>query len=158
MPGGALDDVFLSRWYSRDVDAGDWSEDDEFSDDYLDDDFDGDEYGEDELGEDEGYPESVSTIVRDHEKIGRNDPCPCGSGKKYKKCCYGKDKTAADASQPRATGQGIGGMGLRQQQFPIGTVAFYGPDGHERSDYRVVGYLKADAFAARARAALQPPP
>ena len=24
------------------------------------------------------------------EKIGRNDPCPCGSGKKYKKCCFGK--------------------------------------------------------------------
>jgi len=23
-------------------------------------------------------------------KIGRNDPCPCGSGKKFKKCCYGK--------------------------------------------------------------------
>ena len=23
----------------------------------------------------------------DEEKIGRNDPCPCGSGKKYKKCC-----------------------------------------------------------------------
>jgi preprotein translocase subunit SecA len=22
------------------------------------------------------------------EKVGRNDPCPCGSGKKYKKCCY----------------------------------------------------------------------
>ena len=26
------------------------------------------------------------------EKIGRNDPCPCGSGKKYKKCCLGKDE------------------------------------------------------------------
>lgn len=26
------------------------------------------------------------TVVRD-KKIGRNDPCPCGSGKKYKKCC-----------------------------------------------------------------------
>lgn len=26
------------------------------------------------------------------EKIGRNDPCPCGSGKKYKKCCMGKDE------------------------------------------------------------------
>lgn len=26
-------------------------------------------------------------IVRGHAKIGRNDPCPCGSGKKYKKCC-----------------------------------------------------------------------
>ena len=26
-------------------------------------------------------------LVRDYKKIGRNDPCPCGSGKKYKKCC-----------------------------------------------------------------------
>jgi hypothetical protein len=24
-------------------------------------------------------------------KVGRNDPCPCGSGKKYKKCCMGKN-------------------------------------------------------------------
>lgn len=24
------------------------------------------------------------------DKMGRNDPCPCGSGLKYKKCCYGK--------------------------------------------------------------------
>ena len=30
-------------------------------------------------------------IVRESPKIGRNEPCPCGSGKKYKKCC-GKDK------------------------------------------------------------------
>ena len=28
-----------------------------------------------------------TTIVREGEKVGRNDPCPCGSGKKYKKCC-----------------------------------------------------------------------
>ena len=28
-----------------------------------------------------------STVVRTGSKIGRNDPCPCGSGKKYKKCC-----------------------------------------------------------------------
>ena len=27
------------------------------------------------------------TIVRNEMKIGRNDPCPCGSGNKYKKCC-----------------------------------------------------------------------
>ena len=27
------------------------------------------------------------TVVNDHPKIGRNDPCPCGSGKKYKNCC-----------------------------------------------------------------------
>ncbi|MBU4001441.1 MAG: SEC-C domain-containing protein, partial [Proteobacteria bacterium] len=29
-------------------------------------------------------------LKRDHDKVGRNDPCPCGSGKKHKKCC-GKD-------------------------------------------------------------------
>lgn len=28
------------------------------------------------------------------QKIGRNDPCPCGSGKKYKHCCMGKKKEA----------------------------------------------------------------
>ena len=27
------------------------------------------------------------------QKVGRNAPCPCGSGKKYKKCCLGKDET-----------------------------------------------------------------
>lgn len=27
------------------------------------------------------------TVRREGPKIGRNDPCPCGSGKKYKKCC-----------------------------------------------------------------------
>ena len=26
-------------------------------------------------------------IVREEPRVGRNDPCPCGSGKKYKKCC-----------------------------------------------------------------------
>ncbi|MCX7025282.1 MAG: YchJ family protein [Spirochaetes bacterium] len=30
-----------------------------------------------------------TTIVRSEPKVGRNDPCPCGSGKKYKKCCCG---------------------------------------------------------------------
>ncbi len=33
-------------------------------------------------------PKVVETVVLDDEdRIGRNDPCPCGSGKKYKKCC-----------------------------------------------------------------------
>ena len=30
------------------------------------------------------------TVVRNEPKIGRNDPCPCGSGKKYKNCCMNK--------------------------------------------------------------------
>jgi|HubBroStandDraft_4_1064222.scaffolds.fasta_scaffold254198_2 tetratricopeptide (TPR) repeat protein len=33
-------------------------------------------------------------------KIGRNDLCPCGSGKKYKKCCMASDETAARAARP----------------------------------------------------------
>ncbi|MBQ1471948.1 MAG: SEC-C domain-containing protein, partial [Eubacterium sp.] len=31
------------------------------------------------------------TVRRDRPKVGRNDPCPCGSGKKYKNCCMQKD-------------------------------------------------------------------
>ena len=38
-------------------------------------------------GEGNGKPE---TVRRDSKKVGRNDPCPCGSGKKYKKCCGAK--------------------------------------------------------------------
>ena len=30
---------------------------------------------------------SLGTVIREEAKVGRNDPCPCGSGKKYKKCC-----------------------------------------------------------------------
>ena len=33
-------------------------------------------------------------------KIGRNDLCPCGSGKKYKKCCLASDEAAARAARP----------------------------------------------------------
>jgi len=38
-------------------------------------------------GDGEGDAQFVDAIVHDSPKIGRNDPCPCGSGKKYKKCC-----------------------------------------------------------------------
>jgi hypothetical protein len=31
-------------------------------------------------------PQKVETVRRSEPKVGRNDPCPCGSGKKYKKC------------------------------------------------------------------------
>jgi preprotein translocase subunit SecA len=34
-----------------------------------------------------GDSQPVQQVVRGTAKIGRNDPCPCGSGKKYKKCC-----------------------------------------------------------------------
>ncbi|MBR9729038.1 preprotein translocase subunit SecA [Shewanella intestini] len=46
--------------------------------------------GSQALGEeDSAVPEAPKTVIREGEKIGRNDPCPCGSGKKYKQC-HGK--------------------------------------------------------------------
>ena len=43
-------------------------------------------------GESVGGDGTVKKQPRRVQKIGRNDPCPCGSGKKYKKCCMQKDK------------------------------------------------------------------
>jgi len=37
-----------------------------------------------------GQIDKQQTVKRSSNKVGRNDPCPCGSGKKYKKCCYPK--------------------------------------------------------------------
>jgi preprotein translocase subunit SecA len=34
------------------------------------------------------------TVRREGKKVGRNDPCPCGSGKKYKKCCLPRETHA----------------------------------------------------------------
>ena len=47
------------------------------------------------IGVEPDKPEDISDLQRllsppqakISEKVGRNDPCPCGSGKKYKKCC-----------------------------------------------------------------------
>ena len=38
------------------------------------------------------YMNAHKQVVREGKKIGRNDPCPCGSGKKYKNCCLESGK------------------------------------------------------------------
>ena len=43
------------------------------------------------------------TVQRATEKVNRNDPCPCGSGKKYKKCCMAKD----EADLLNSSGRGL---------------------------------------------------
>lgn len=48
---------------------------------------------------------SGGTVVRDLPKVGRNDPCPCGSGKKFKKCC------GRQANEPAAAEDKDGGIG-----------------------------------------------
>jgi hypothetical protein len=42
---------------------------------------------------DHGYGQTFrpEPYTRTEPKVGRNDPCPCGSGRKYKKCCMGKE-------------------------------------------------------------------
>lgn len=38
------------------------------------------------------WKEAHTQKIRKFDKIGRNDPCPCGSGKKYKNCCLSSGK------------------------------------------------------------------
>jgi len=38
----------------------------------------------------DGSPIAPKTVVRKEPKVGRNDPCTCGSGRKFKKCCGAK--------------------------------------------------------------------
>jgi hypothetical protein len=44
---------------------------------------------ETEHDHDEPLP-PTDTVVLEQPKVGRNDPCPCGSGRKYKRCCLNK--------------------------------------------------------------------
>jgi preprotein translocase subunit SecA len=50
--------------------------------------------GADALASQQG-PAQAATVKRDRPKLGRNDPCYCGSGKKYKNCHYREDQAAA---------------------------------------------------------------
>jgi len=54
--------------------------------------FDPDDFDDfDDIDADEFMGDEIISepIVRTSPKVGRNEPCPCGSGKKYKKCCGG---------------------------------------------------------------------
>jgi len=63
----------------------------------------------------------------DHSRVSRNDPCPCGSRRKYKHCCLPKEVAAR---QPRTspTITDLHGKPKNRPEYPIGTVALYGPD------------------------------
>ena len=74
------------------------------------DDWDEDDNDLDDDDSDGGEPDVLS-IRSERNPVGRNDPCPCGSGKKYKHCCMTKDRE-----------RGAG------PTFPLGTVVLYGPD------------------------------
>lgn len=73
--------IFLAAiyLYTKDKDEHDYYDDEEYEDDYFDEDED---YYEEEDKTRDRKPKFM-----DLNKVGRNDPCPCGSGKKYKHCC-----------------------------------------------------------------------
>ena len=75
---------------------------------------------------DDGEP-SLGIVRR--QLVGRNDPCPCGSGKKFKKCCYGKGELLEETDEGHAAALGGIRKGRTSPRYPIGTIALYGPDG-----------------------------
>ena len=97
------------RQHFQDKEEGDKSGGEGFDDDWEDEVAEDDEDEKDRL---DSLP-AAQPVRRDQPPLGRNDPCPCGSGKKYEKCCLGKQRRQDQGAQPK---------------FPLGTIALYGPD------------------------------
>ena len=76
----------------------------------------------------ENKQESPPTTFRRSQRIARNDPCPCGSGKKFKKCCYGKVDSGEETDTDHAAALSSVRPATSPQKYPIGTIALYGPD------------------------------
>jgi len=61
------------------------------------------------------------TVMREGTKVGRNEPCPCGSGKKQKKCCLGKVQpvlsSATDHGTSEQASQRMLGWKMTRRQF-----------------------------------------
>jgi len=99
---------FRKKWYAEHYLGSD--EEDEYPDDQWDDDY--EDYIEEPPYIDDELP-GLTPFQHDQKKAGRNDPCPCGSGKKFKKCCRKHVQLGGDETRTK---------------FPIGTIAHYGPD------------------------------
>jgi hypothetical protein len=101
-----------------------------------------DEPSDDDLIDDDGL-EPPLTLVRHGARVGRNDPCPCGSEKKFKKCCYGKElfDNETDIGHIGA----MSGVVPRRfvQKYPLGTIALYGPDDLKATKI-VVGIIRRE--------------
>lgn len=83
-----LEMLSLEEIYDTLLEENTWSEDEP---DFYDDEFEEEFFDEEDFFDEDAFEFSpqkpVINLFRD---LGRNDPCPCGSGKKFKKCCLGK--------------------------------------------------------------------
>jgi len=84
----ALKDNFGWHDYKRDRIRQNFRETEEDEEWEEDDDLEADDYDEDGLGKEP----HLLPFPTERKSVGRNDSCPCGSGKKYKKCCLHKDQ------------------------------------------------------------------
>src|SRR3954465_6148898 len=84
------------------------------------------------------------------ERTSRNDPCPCGSGKKYKRCCAKQPPEPAGKIEPPgpspARARRLADVARRAvDEYPLGTLARYGPDAQTAT--KVVAAVFAHAGA-----------
>jgi hypothetical protein len=131
------DREFRRQWYEDQPLAADEEFDD--PDDYM-----GDEMvlEHDTFLPDDELDAIPLTFVRRNDRVGRNDPCPCGSGKKFKKCCYGQQQIApAETDLNHAAEISALRLPKAPPRYPIGTVALYGPD-DERTTKIVAAVIK----------------
>jgi hypothetical protein len=80
---------FDDEWEDEDEDA--WEDEEEYGDESDDEDDFPRRRSYSEEDEDEDWP-AAAPIRNEERHVGRNDPCPCGSGKKFKKCCLKKQQ------------------------------------------------------------------
>jgi tetratricopeptide (TPR) repeat protein len=69
-------------------------------------------------------------------KMGRNEPCPCGSGKKYKRCCLPRDEAAADARRQTVAS-------MPPARAPWGLLSDDDSEGLDDASNRVVDLINA---------------
>lgn len=98
---------------------------------------------EDFFETEEQFESPPLTFVRRNERVGRNDPCPCGSGKKFKNCCYGKNQAERESDPGHASAMSEVLPGKAKSKFPIGTVALYGPNDQTTTKI-VAGVIKRE--------------
>ena len=82
-------------------------------------------------------------------KVGRNDPCPCGSGKKYKKCCMMKDREQSSVALPDTIDDtSLASPEERSERHHSGPRAAE----IENVYHRAINYLEKNEFDRAARA------
>jgi len=96
--------------------------------------------GDEESELDDEDAEPPITVVRKQPRVGRNDPCPCGSGRKYKHCC-GKGGGAEETNLLHASAMSEIRQPDLSRKYPLGTIALYGPD-DKRTTKIVAGAIK----------------